>query len=715
MTTRNLVPRADGEGSLGTAEKQWGAMRAKKIFVDKIFINNVDFGDEVDSAVAASEIASAKAIEARSWAESAAEITTPEGLSAKVLQNTDDILKMNSDWSAELVPLAEIQEEKSISKDDAAYGDIVNSTTNVNTYIFTLSGKYDKVKFTIEAGRSIGVDFFQYDKHDTCFVRAVSYTNNGLQEGTCEFVLARDCHYLKFTIPAYNYGQKFTVHAHKYDKTSCELPDELSPLFLTTENCVLDGYPEYASGRLFFRLTYTTRDLSSFNTNGGILTYDKALKVKPSTNYALYSNRYNKNDALYVFCYDNLGKFISYITLPNNFIFTAPANCEYIRFRSATFSAADAANVNLSTLKIAFLEGSEVLTPFETFNIKVATTNFANPMDLSDYIYPAIHQFELDNKQNTYDLGFFTVTDTHTTSDELYRIMGHFAVRKIGDFVLNMGDNIPDHEPNKGTAIDLLTRLLRVSDTKSTTLPVFNLRGNHDNNPNSTGSSAFDPSLHIHDSEYYNIANRGLSEAVVHKQSNKNYYYVDFPSAKIRLICLDGGDIYAEDGTLLFNAYDVAYLQDQIDWFGNVALNFMDKADKAEWAVITTSHCDPICLSQIINAYVLGQSINTTYTYTYPIGEDITVNLNADFTTQGAMEYITHFSGHTHTDNVIDMGLSAGTYYRIEVTCAKHGLAANEKITNISQIAADFVMIDRTSRKIIMKRIGYGSDREISY
>ena len=42
MTTRNLVPRADGEGSLGTSAKQWGAMRAKNIY-----INGVDITEQV--------------------------------------------------------------------------------------------------------------------------------------------------------------------------------------------------------------------------------------------------------------------------------------------------------------------------------------------------------------------------------------------------------------------------------------------------------------------------------------------------------------------------------------------------------------------------------------------------------------------------------------------------------------------------------------------
>lgn len=66
MTTRNLVPRADGEGSLGTAEKQWGAMRAKKVYIDGTDFEEVleDTLDAADAADDAKTQAAASATEA---------------------------------------------------------------------------------------------------------------------------------------------------------------------------------------------------------------------------------------------------------------------------------------------------------------------------------------------------------------------------------------------------------------------------------------------------------------------------------------------------------------------------------------------------------------------------------------------------------------------------------------------------------------------------
>jgi len=38
MATRNIVPRADGEGSIGTATKKWEYLRAENIAVDNLVV-----------------------------------------------------------------------------------------------------------------------------------------------------------------------------------------------------------------------------------------------------------------------------------------------------------------------------------------------------------------------------------------------------------------------------------------------------------------------------------------------------------------------------------------------------------------------------------------------------------------------------------------------------------------------------------------------------
>lgn len=42
MTTRNLVPRADGEGHIGVADKKWQCMAARTIWADEIISPIID-------------------------------------------------------------------------------------------------------------------------------------------------------------------------------------------------------------------------------------------------------------------------------------------------------------------------------------------------------------------------------------------------------------------------------------------------------------------------------------------------------------------------------------------------------------------------------------------------------------------------------------------------------------------------------------------------
>ena len=62
-TTRNIVPRANGEGSIGTDAKQWGAIKAKEIYINGLDVGQgiVDTYTKADQAlVSAEEAKSAK-------------------------------------------------------------------------------------------------------------------------------------------------------------------------------------------------------------------------------------------------------------------------------------------------------------------------------------------------------------------------------------------------------------------------------------------------------------------------------------------------------------------------------------------------------------------------------------------------------------------------------------------------------------------------------
>lgn len=52
MATRNIVPRADGEGSLGTTAKRWGDMQTKKLTSQSVVVNDVDLDNLLVNGVA---------------------------------------------------------------------------------------------------------------------------------------------------------------------------------------------------------------------------------------------------------------------------------------------------------------------------------------------------------------------------------------------------------------------------------------------------------------------------------------------------------------------------------------------------------------------------------------------------------------------------------------------------------------------------------------
>ena len=50
----------------------------------------------------------------------------------------------------------------------------------------------------------------------------------------------------------------------------------------------------------------------------------------------------------------------------------------------------------------------------------------------------------------------------------------------------------------------------------------------------------------------------------------------------LRILFLDTSDIFDEDGNPLTTGFNTLISQDQLNWFCNKALNFMDKEDKEE-------------------------------------------------------------------------------------------------------------------------------------
>ena len=149
----------------------------------------------------------------------------------------------------------------------------------------------------------------------------------------------------------------------------------------------------------------------------------------------------------------------------------------------------------------------------------------------------------------------------------------------------------------------------------------------------------------------------------------------------------------------------------------------MNKADRREWGVVLLNHqwrqtiaddgkhFNDAQLVHILKAFKGGTRVQTSSSY-----EDMPVNIDYDFTSQGAMEVICGIGGDSHIDNFYELG-SSGIKI-IEVLCSLPKAESNmpsRTLKTESEDAWDIISINRSERKIYCTRFGAGQDREFSY
>lgn len=221
------------------------------------------------------------------------------------------------------------------------------------------------------------------------------------------------------------------------------------------------------------------------------------------------------------------------------------------------------------------------------------------------------------------------------------------------------------------------------------------------------------------------LANLEKNPNVVWGSKTDAYYYVDYPERKIRIICLntsDTGSAITSDGNLKYDSLIVCGLrQAQVSWLVN---NAMDMTGKNGWHVaifmhiavnsgITDNHPsvqNATAIDGIIKAFVRGDSYHAIYNDINNLDGLFTIDVQADFTAQGATPFIGVFAGHTHNDQLV-----TDVYTTVTATeSLSRGITGRENYT-YNEIAYDIVHVDRSNRRVSLSRIGYGSDRNFSY
>lgn len=375
---------------------------------------------------------------------------------------------------------------------------------------------------------------------------------------------------------------------------------------------------------------------------------------------------------------------------------------------------------------------------------KVDTERRAIPYSIGT---PGGNVISYDNSYSRFSFLFFT--DSHidyVNPDESFD-----NVKDTVDFIndtnitlacaIHAGDIITNSQ-TKNSANAYFTTFF--NQLKRARIPVLQSIGNHD-----TNDWWLDSSNAITDEDwdtlYFNWlrTNKGTinnsTGSYVGKTYQSPYFYKDFEDSKIRVICLNVQDVprdsshIGEDSKTVYYGGKAWYImQEQFDWFVNVALDFSAKEHK-DWNVIVCTHQDykyavnnrdnevvvPQSESAIKKMFLVLNAINTqsTYTNNYVCSGDSAFNLNisANFSSYSSAtekpRVVGVFVGHEHYD------LST-VYEGINLIYTANGSATNNSsdarvvrvLGSNTQNLFDIFSIDTKHRKIYAVRYGAGKN-----
>ena len=205
------------------------------------------------------------------------------------------------------------------------------------------------------------------------------------------------------------------------------------------------------------------------------------------------------------------------------------------------------------------------------------------------------------------------------------------------------------------------------------------------------------------------------------------YYYVDDKSRKVRFIALNSQDVpndkHDEEGKVIYSSMlNFGFLQEQLDWLVNIALDVPDK----EWSVVLCSHACPIYGGDvwdkekhynyplalgILNAFRKHEKFQGETNFPDPL---FNAKVDCDFTGKGG-NVIVWLGGHTHRDRLKEVeGIVC-----MEIDTDSMQSAGRSEYDRVERSyrtnAIDILTIYPDQKKVYVTRVGAGPDREFTY
>lgn len=239
-------------------------------------------------------------------------------------------------------------------------------------------------------------------------------------------------------------------------------------------------------------------------------------------------------------------------------------------------------------------------------------------------------------------------------------------------------------------------------------MPVLIAQGNHDWTGETTqGSGVFftKPKSFV---DYYTV--KMVNDINIRRNQGKRYYYCDDVNNKIRYIVLNDCEGINSETT---NSYGITpyVTAEQVDWFGNVALNVDDG-----YSIVVMSHATTNpnlsgyseknnIFQQIMTSYKAKNTLTTSHEGT---------TFDFDFLNCKG-DIICHLAGHNHEDSSITTNGLLSITTGPDAHYGDDSDVSRVRYGNVTEQLLDVFSIDTTNRTIKATRIGGGSSREWTY
>ena len=358
-------------------------------------------------------------------------------------------------------------------------------------------------------------------------------------------------------------------------------------------------------------------------------------------------------------------------------------------------------------------------------DLKTATSGIVyRNMDATDGVYASCrwHQPKTTDKQFCLLMG----ADVHGDAVRMNSMIEYLNAVDAFDAGIILGD-IGAWESDATWYTEAISK---------TDKPFLTVVGNHD----AAGNRSLDSTSYEYLSDFYdkfiapNIQYADLTAA--EHPDDTVYYYKDFVSYKIRLICINQYDYPPDkDGDrFVYSRGANCYSQAQITWLCNTLLSTpsdygvimamhsfpapMRVQANDNWVSSTWHYSGPAdimdhsedgyIITEIVDAWMNGTSLSKTYGY-IPTGSWTSVVVDVDFSTRGTGEFITYIGGHWHM-SVMSEVYAYPNQKNYSVDCT--GLPAStqgdtpRRAGTRSEDAICVLTVDRDSKIVKLVRIG---------